>query len=61
VNETAGLGGAGEGDTLPDPAHEHRRIVIGERSGGFAAKDGARSAAIEDEAGDDRAGKCALR
>ena len=27
--------------------------MIGERSGGFAAKDGARSAAIEDEAGDE--------
>ena len=46
-------GGVGEHDALADGAGEYRRIVIGQRLGGLASDDGARGAAIENEAGDE--------
>ena len=42
-----------EGDALAYGGGEERRIVIGQRLGRLASDDGARGAAIENEAGDE--------
>ena len=51
-DQAAGLRGGGEGDALADGGGEQRWIVIGQGLGGLAGQDGARTAAIEHEAGD---------
>ncbi len=47
--EPPGLHDIGESDALTDRGQERRRIMLGERLGGFAGEDRASGTAVQDE------------
>src|SRR3546814_13886040 len=59
--EPSVLHDVGEGDALPDRGQERRRIVIGERFGGFAGENRAGRAAVQQEARLEEIGRASCR